>query len=334
MKNNNELNEYQEKKIKEMRERIAREDAEKAAKKQQKEEERQARREARRKKKEERPFIIDVLSVVGQWIVVIAILAWLGTGAGDEIVAKLNGENTYKQAVLDTNLYDGITLGEACENFFGNYKSKYFKTEDDLNIVEVSGKAYFMDKKVNVLMQFVAKSRELGDFELYTSTINDVPQNAIMNQSLYQAICDSAMNMDAKKVDNTKVEDIQVGKEEDTATVMNSKYSFNSSTNKSVNKDNCIQLIKSSDYKGKKIGSSLDNYYDTTDWSFVSKDGNTYRVDMTADCDTEMYRIKITFVIDSKGNIGIDNAVMSSLDSTDAYRIDDEELNAILDQVF
>ena len=145
-----------------------------------------------------------ILSITLQWIVVIVILVWIGSYYGDELVAKLDGENTYKEVVLDTKLDDGITLEDACKNFFGNYKSKYFKTSDDLNIVEVSGKAYFMDKKVDVDMQFIVNSRDLGDFKLYTSTLNDVPQSRFMTESLYKSICDSCKNINSEDKDSSK----------------------------------------------------------------------------------------------------------------------------------
>lgn len=158
--------------------------------------------------KEKTKYIFKtILSIILQWVVVIAILVWLGSYYGDELIAKLDGENTYKEAVLDTNLNDGVTLEDACENFFGNYKSKYFKTSDDLNIVEVSGKAYFMDKKVDVDIQFIANSRDIGDFKVYTATINDVPQSMPMTQSLYKAICDSHMNITTKNEDKSKKSD-------------------------------------------------------------------------------------------------------------------------------
>lgn len=328
--NNNELNENKKRIIEEINESIARKEKEKELKKQQKEEEKQAIREAKRKKKEERPFIIDVLSFAGQWIIVIAILVWLGGGAGEEFVANLKGEPTYKDTVLDSELY-GVTVEDACKNYLKGYDVRYFEGADNKHVVEISGNMMVYDVESKLVLQFLVNSKEVGDYTLYTSTINGTVQNALITQTIFDTICKEYSNY----LDNVNLDVVDTESTVTETADVETEYTFKTNTDKkNINKNNCAELIKNAEYEAKKIGEALYNYYDTVNWSVSSSEGNDYYVDMIAESGTEMYKMKVTFVIDSKGHIRISNAVSSSLDTQDAFPMSNDELNAILEQVF
>lgn len=334
-----EYHESVKKRIDEMHEEVRKEREEKQRIK---EERREAKRLAREERREARPLWVKVLSLIAQWGVVILILAWLGSSYGEELLARLNGEYTYKDVVLE-NVIDnnGGTVKDACDKFFidGKYKTIYFKAEGDVNVVQISGKCYFMDKEVKITLQFLPHSRELGDYTVYTSTINSVPQNKLMTEALYSAICSRLDNSNQEITKESNIQDNSKQQVDDNNNKQQETdsyyYTFKACVDSvtDINSDNCVEAVKNARVGNKVFEDAFNAYYNNVSWDFSSQtpDG-TFDVDMMAESNNE--RIKITFNITPNGDITVSNAIVSGLDSYDGTPISDNKLNSILNDVF
>lgn len=133
------------------------------------------------------PLIFGVIAIVA--VVAIGIVAVAGGQVGPENSYVLSVKNGTPIA------YPDKTYGEAFDNFFGSPKWRYFKgekegpdedgdgepdyTEDNVDVVEFTGRCTYQDVDVNALIQFTL-SQDDDTFEATYLSFNDVPQSMLM----------------------------------------------------------------------------------------------------------------------------------------------------------
>lgn len=83
--------------------------------------------------------------------------------------------------------YPDITYGEAFESFFDKTKWKYFKSENEEDIVEFSGECTYQEAKVTATLQFILSYAE-GTFETGYFGMNGVPQNGLMTFAIISKV--------------------------------------------------------------------------------------------------------------------------------------------------
>lgn len=102
--------------------------------------------------------------------------------------------------------YPGITYGDAFENFFSSPTWKYFKgtqegpdddedgepdyVNEDIDVVEFTGRCTYQDVEVKALIQFTLDKEE-GTFEPTYLSFNDVPQTTLLLAALIEKAFDS-----------------------------------------------------------------------------------------------------------------------------------------------
>lgn len=84
------------------------------------------------------------------------------------------------------NKYPDVIIGEAFDDFFGSPKWRYFISDDDLNIVEFTGKCTYDDVEVEALLQFTVYDDD--SFELSYFSMNDISQNLLMISELIDKV--------------------------------------------------------------------------------------------------------------------------------------------------
>lgn len=332
-----EYHESVKKKIDEMHEEVRKEREEKQRTK---EERKEAKRLARQERRESRPMWARVLSLVAQWGVVILILAWIGSYHGDEIVAKLDGDNSYKSVVMDHTIEGShSTVEDACNKFFidGKYKAKYFQTSNKENVVEIKGNANLNGEKVNLILQFIPHSRNIGDYSVYTSIINNVPQNIYVTEGVYNELCSTVRETNKEQVKNVKEEDNTNDKVDNNnqAPVETDGYDFKASANTdNINSDNCVTSVQNTKVGNKTLTQGFNSLLQNVNWEFEGEENGSYDVAMYGDNLDAMYKIKIVFNITKDGTVTIPSAYRSDLDSTEGDEVSNENLATILTQAF
>lgn len=142
-----------------------------------------------------------VLSV----IMATGLLSACGNGdIEDQITDVVQSEDTHILGVKGGTPtdYPGKTYGEAFENFFGSPTWKYFVgtkegadedgdgkpdyTEENVDIVEFTGRCTYQDVEVKALIQFTL-SKDGDTFEATYLSFNEVPQNMLMLSALLEA---------------------------------------------------------------------------------------------------------------------------------------------------
>ena len=86
-------------------------------------------------------------------------------------------------------LYPDSTYEEAFESFFKDCRWEYFKSTDDLDVVEFYGKCLYGGEEADITVQFVV-SQEEGTFELYALLIDDEVQPELLKVSFVLDIFD------------------------------------------------------------------------------------------------------------------------------------------------
>lgn len=123
----------------------------------------------------------------------------------DQAANAVQSEDEHVLAVKkgSNNAYPDVTYEEAFENFFGSPTWKYFKgthegpdddgdgkpdyTEDNIDVVEFTGKCTYQDVEVKALIQFTLDE----DGETFDATylaFNDVPQSMLMLHGLFEKV--------------------------------------------------------------------------------------------------------------------------------------------------
>lgn len=117
----------------------------------------------------------------------------------DNLVAILKGEPTYEEVVLESETKEGYTFGESLRSLLGDYNINTFYTNEKVPVVEIKGQCTVMGEMSDIGIQFIPKSRTIGDFNTHTATINGKEVGALVVDSLIEAVCESpTKNSDVK----------------------------------------------------------------------------------------------------------------------------------------
>ena len=98
-------------------------------------------------------------------------------------------EDVINEALSDSNTinivkngsfvaYPDQTIGTAFNNFFSNPSWQEFKSDDGQRVVEFNGNFYYLDS-------------ETGEFQLYGTSFNHVPQNNLTQNALLVKVFES-----------------------------------------------------------------------------------------------------------------------------------------------
>ncbi len=125
------------------------------------------------------------------------------------------GEKEYVNYVKEgyPESYPYITYGQAFNDFFGDPEWKYFKSSDENDIVEFSGKCTYMDAEVTATIQFVLDI-DNGTFVPGYFDMNGVPQNEWMTLFIINKVFDSYGKENVDRTINEEAETVEL--EEDT----------------------------------------------------------------------------------------------------------------------
>lgn len=83
------------------------------------------------------------------------------------------------------NEYPNRTYEQAFSNFFAQPQWKYFKSDDQQNVVEFTGDCTYQDVPVKARIQFVVDEKA-GTFETTYLAFNEVPQNRLVLSALLE----------------------------------------------------------------------------------------------------------------------------------------------------
>ena len=83
------------------------------------------------------------------------------------------------------NEYPNRTYEQAFSNFFAQPQWKYFKSDDQQNVVEFTGDCTYQDVPVKARIQFVVDEKA-GTFETTYLAFNAVPQNRLVLSALLE----------------------------------------------------------------------------------------------------------------------------------------------------
>lgn len=107
--------------------------------------------------------ILGILAVIFGVFLIWYVLWSQGVFGGQKYVRFVKG--TCPEA------YPDISYGDAFEDFFGDCKWEYFKSEENQDVVEFSGNCMYKDETAEVKAQFLVSYDE-GKGELYTMSLN------------------------------------------------------------------------------------------------------------------------------------------------------------------
>lgn len=124
--------------------------------------------------------------LIGIAVVIIAIIG-ISSMTGERSVPV----NQYIEFVKNgyPEAYPNITYGQAFDSFFTDPVWKYFKSDEDRDIVEFSGGCLYQEAEVTATIQFILSYDE-GSFETGYFDMNGVPQNQLMTYSMIETVFD------------------------------------------------------------------------------------------------------------------------------------------------
>ena len=121
------------------------------------------------------------------WIpLILVIVVIIGIGVFLAVKPEQNSYIEYVQSGSPLD-YPDRTYGEAFHNFFGYPKWRHFKSTENQDIVEFTGRCLYADVEVDVLIQFILYLEE-SEFEMAYLSFNDVPQNLLVMSALISVI--------------------------------------------------------------------------------------------------------------------------------------------------
>lgn len=100
-----------------------------------------------------------------------------------------SGTNTYTRVVLESDTGYGSTVGESFESFLHDYDARHYKPENNMDVVNVEGKAMVDNVESDLTFQFIINSKNIGDYDLYALEINGEPQTELVRNSFFKTIC-------------------------------------------------------------------------------------------------------------------------------------------------
>lgn len=107
----------------------------------------------------------------------------------DQVQNLTDKNNEYVLMVKDGHpeKYPDLTYGESFENFFGSPTWKYFKSDDDRDIVEFTGNCMYQEVESKARFQFVLDINT-GTFDSGALSFDDVPQTQVITALLLTKI--------------------------------------------------------------------------------------------------------------------------------------------------
>ncbi len=123
--------------------------------------------------------ILGILAVIFGIFLVWYGLWWQGVFGGQKYVRFV------KEACPEA--YPDISYGDAFDDFFGDCKWEYFKSEENQDVVEFRGNCMYEDETAEVKAQFLVSYDE-GKGELYTMSLNDEIQPELVQAILLTKI--------------------------------------------------------------------------------------------------------------------------------------------------
>ena len=111
----------------------------------------------------------------------------IGKDVEDTLSNTQHAKNRYVQMVKNghPNEYPNRTYEQAFSNFFAQPQWKYFKSDDQQNVVEFTGDCTYQDVPVKARIQFVVDEKA-GTFETTYLAFNEVPQNRLVLSALLE----------------------------------------------------------------------------------------------------------------------------------------------------
>jgi hypothetical protein len=137
-----------------------------------------------------------------------------GEEVKDSVASVMDSQNKYVQIVKNgyrANNPD-LTYDKAFSAFFGSPQWKYFKGNEEKEVVEFTGDCTYQDAPVKARIQFVVDEKQ-GTFEATYLALNEVPQNKLILASLIEKAFmtnpTQAQNVEQEKSDgnNSAIED-------------------------------------------------------------------------------------------------------------------------------
>ena len=122
----------------------------------------------------------------------------------DSITGLKDADNKYVKMVKGgyPNDYPNVSYEQAFTEFFGTPRWKYFKSDENKDIVEFTGDCTYQNVEVKARIQFVV-DEENGTFETSYLSFNEVPQSNLIMYAMLEKIFEDSENTTANDVDGS-----------------------------------------------------------------------------------------------------------------------------------
>ena len=118
----------------------------------------------------------------------------------DGITNLKDADNQYVKLVKNGHPNDNpnMTYDKAFTEFFGTPRWKYFKSDENLDIVEFTGDCTYQDVDVKARIQFVV-DEENGTFEATYLAFNEVPQSNLIMLGMFEKIFEGSSDVSTEE---------------------------------------------------------------------------------------------------------------------------------------
>lgn len=122
----------------------------------------------------------------------------------DSLTALKDADNQYVKMVKGGHPNDNpnVTYDQAFTEFFGTPRWKYFKSDENLDVVEFTGDCTYQDVEVKARIQFVV-DEDNGTFEATYLAFNEVPQSNFIMLAMLEKIFEGSENTTANDVNGS-----------------------------------------------------------------------------------------------------------------------------------
>lgn len=120
----------------------------------------------------------------------------------DSITGLKDADNQYVKMVKGghPNNNPNVTYDQAFTKFFGTPRWKYFKSDENQDVVEFTGDCTYQDVEVKARIQFVV-DKENETFEATYLAFNEVPQSNLIMLAMLEKIFEDSENTTANDAD-------------------------------------------------------------------------------------------------------------------------------------
>jgi len=268
----------------------------------------------------------------------------------DQVQNLTNKNNKYVLLVKNGNPtnYPDAAYGTSFEKFFGSPTWKYFKSDDNRDIVEFTGDCTYQEVEVKARLQFIL-DEAAGTFEAGALSFNDVPQNQLITAGVFSKVFEDATPKTTETPESTEpAVDAEVT-DPITTTSDSSKTDFLVAT-LPLTDDNFPSLIdenilinsaKDSKFNAlgnKTIAEAFSKYFTNGNWVLDSASDDTYYYTVSYLAQTKLpdiENIMISFECNNhKDYLGVSSVVKSSISEGNDKNLTDEEVLSLFKDIY